>query len=337
MRRLYFLMASGVGCAVMAIPAGAAPTAGAAPAPGQLAPDLVFTYTVGVAVGTDANNRDMVVARRDGSETTPVITGDTDDHEPSWSPNGDRIAFVRRAACSGSGTECSGLPNDLWVANEDGSAARAVTQFRLARATTWAYSLSWSPDGSRIAHCRSTPRASSLWISRVDRRASTRLSSARCGDVAWAPDGRRLAVALGTGIVLMTPAGRVDRVLHRGGTGLVWSPDSTRVAFRTGDGLYSITADGTARKRKLLGRGFEALSWSRAEMILAGNRGIYRRSAATGRLETLISRSMSVGLGGRRRPRLAAVTCPVPPNGTSRGGSSAARAGLPCAVGSCRR
>lgn len=303
MKRLYVLLASGLGCALSAIPAAAGPMSSAA-TPDQLAPDLVFMYTVGAAIGTDANNREIVVARRDGSGAMLLIGGDTDDYEPSWSPRVDRVAFVRRAPCNESGTVCSSLHEDLWVANPDGSGARAVTHFRPDRSHTYVYSPSWSPDASRIAHCRGTPNDSSLWINRVDRRASRRLPGASCRGVAWAPNGRRLAVVRDTDIVLVTPAGRVDRVLQRGdigvvwSPGLVWSPDSTRVAVRTGNGLYTITADGTVRKRKLLGRGFEALSWSRTEMILAGNRGIYRRSTSTGGLQKLISRSIGIHLGG---------------------------------------
>ena len=279
MKQPTVVLATWLGCAaVVAVPGAAAPSS-----------DLVLAYTVSVGVGTDAINGDIVVARRDGSGARTLVGGDTSDYEPSWSPKGDRIAFVRRAPCNESGTVCSSLPDDLWVVNEDGSGARPVTFFGPDRGNTEAISPSWSPDGSRIAHCRATPNDSSLWISRVDRRASRRLPGRSCREVAWAPDGRTLAVVRDRGVELLTPAGRLDRVLPRNGVGIVWSPDGARVAYRTAYGLFTITTDGTARTRKLHGRGFVALSWSRTEMILAGKRAIYSRSVATGRVQKLVT------------------------------------------------
>jgi Tol biopolymer transport system component len=282
----YAVLASWFGCALVAIPVGAGSTSRST-GPGELAPDLVLTYTVSVKGGTDAINSDIVVARRDGSGVTTLLGGDTDDYDPSWSPESDRIAFIRRAPCNESGTVCSSLPDDLWVANEDGSDARPVTEFRLDRGNTYAYSPSWSPDGSRIAHCRGTPNDSSLWISRVDRRASRRLPGASCRQVAWAPDGRRLAVARDTETVLVTPAGQLDRVLPLTG-GVTWSPDSASVALHAASGVYTVTTSGKARSRKILGRGLRVVSWSRAEMILAGRRTVYSRSVKTGRVRKLL-------------------------------------------------
>jgi hypothetical protein len=162
-----------------------------------------------------------------------------------------------------------------------------VTHFRLDRGNTYAYSPSWSPDGARIAHCRGTPNDSSLWISSVEQRASRRLPGASCLQVAWAPDGRRLAVVRDRQTVLLTPAGKLDRVLPFGGA-VTWSPDSTRAAIHAGSGVYTVATTGTGRSRKILGRGLRVVSWSRTEMILAGRRAVYSRSAATGRVRKLI-------------------------------------------------
>jgi TolB protein len=276
MKQPTVVLAAWLGCAVVAVPAGAAP-----------ASDLVLAYTVSVEVGTDAINGDIVVARRDGSGARTVVGGDTDDYEPSWSPEGDRLAFVRRAPCSDSGSACASLPDDLWVADEDGSGARPVTFFRQDSGNTYAYSPSWSPDGSRIAHCRGTPGDTTVWISRVDQRASRRLPG-RCLHVAWAPDGQRLALTRDLDTVLLTPAGRRDRALPRNGR-VAWSPDSSSVAIQTASGIYTLPADGTARGRKILGRGLRVVSWSRTEMILAGKRAIYSRSVATGRVRKLLA------------------------------------------------
>jgi TolB protein len=63
--------------------------------------------------------------------------------EPSWSPDGDRIAFTRAFSIDTS---------DVYVVDADGSNLRRLT--RRSRRSPGSNSPAWSPDGSVIAFVR---------------------------------------------------------------------------------------------------------------------------------------------------------------------------------------
>ena len=73
--------------------------------------------------------------------------------QPTWSPDGDRIAFAR------------GASSRLFVMDADGSGARRVTDEEAEESEP-----AWSPDGRSIAYVRRTPGTSirELWLVRPD-------------------------------------------------------------------------------------------------------------------------------------------------------------------------
>jgi Tol biopolymer transport system component len=72
----------------------------------------------------------IAVINADGSGFTQLTFYDSDS-SPEWSPDGNRIAFVR--------------DRDIYVMNADGTNVAALTHGALSTAPTW------SPDGNRIA------------------------------------------------------------------------------------------------------------------------------------------------------------------------------------------
>ena len=64
------------------------------------------------------------------------------DENPSWSPDGARIAFER-----GNGTNVGDTSKELWAMSADGSGAVAITANSVYDADP-----AWSPDGTRIAY-----------------------------------------------------------------------------------------------------------------------------------------------------------------------------------------
>jgi Tol biopolymer transport system component len=122
---------------------------------------------------------DTALGVSDLSGTGVTVLGEGTD--PAWSPDGDRLAFARR----------SGGHLHLFVANADGSDARAITDGAQDDRLP-----AWSPDGTRLAFCSvqagddGTTR-SNLFVVRAD---GTGLEQLTEGDrhacrPDWAPDG----------------------------------------------------------------------------------------------------------------------------------------------------
>jgi Ca2+-binding RTX toxin-like protein len=115
--------------------------AGSSPGPLDWSPDgskIAFAYRF-----PGHTDLDIAVVAADGrGPITQLTTSPIDDHDPSWSPTGDRIAFDRGPQ-SGSITD-----GDLYVMNADGSGQTQVydgEQNHFARSGT-----DWSPDGTTV-------------------------------------------------------------------------------------------------------------------------------------------------------------------------------------------
>jgi WD40-like Beta Propeller Repeat len=133
---------------------------------------------------------DLFVINADGTDLHPVTPGerftDTYDQEPTWSPDGDWIAFVHDCSLwlvkpSGAdahvilnmvpGKSCVATPGwspdgkyiafmnwtntmvmlpEIWVLNRDGSDPRIVYRFRSIPKPQFAGQLVWSPDGQQL-------------------------------------------------------------------------------------------------------------------------------------------------------------------------------------------
>jgi hypothetical protein len=133
---------------------------------------------------------DIYRLKADGTGEQRLTTLAGNEEYPQWSPDGRRIAFVRRL---GSG------PLELWVAAADGSGAR-----QLATGAPAALHPRWSPDGKYLAF----HSCDNVWMMDSEGLAPARPirtegpAGASCtlynatvtkGFPAWSPDGSRLA------------------------------------------------------------------------------------------------------------------------------------------------
>jgi Tol biopolymer transport system component len=87
------------------------------------------------------HNYDIYDMRPDGSDVTRVTDDPAIDVDPSWSPDGTRIAF----ASERDQPVDTGGPTDLYVMDADGANVRRLTHDPMSN-----LSPSWSPDGTRI-------------------------------------------------------------------------------------------------------------------------------------------------------------------------------------------
>lgn len=202
----------------------------------------------------------------------PLLTGEDAVYAPVLSPDGSRIAFVRRV----------GDASNLWVAGSDGSGAHPLTGSPDSIGDS---APAWSPDGSEIAVIGYGRGGSAVWIVEADGSGARRvLREEGWKQLAWSPDGERLALA-GFAETSNTVASYSLAVVAPDGTGLVrvaefdgtaayptWSPDGSRIALMVldptdqGDYRYDVhivNADGSRLTRLKGWEGFDGFPvWS---------------------------------------------------------------------------
>ncbi|MDQ4006248.1 MAG: DPP IV N-terminal domain-containing protein, partial [Actinomycetota bacterium] len=185
-----------------------------------------------------------------GSGQTRLTDGASDDYgDPSWSPDGHRIAFPRVQDGS----------SEIYVMNADGTDQTNITETPAADEE----SPVWSPDGSKVAFSSDRDGNPEIYVANADGSSPVRLTDDLADDfeAAWSPDGSRIAFfstrdtdrevyvmnADGSGETNITDAPGSNE------TGPAWSPDGSRILFRSnrdGDAeIYVMNADGTSQVR----------------------------------------------------------------------------------------
>lgn len=202
-------------------------------------------------------------ANRDGSDVKVLISDGNVNERPTWSPDGNFIAFRRQV---------TGQNSNIWVMNAaDGADAVNLTAFHGDDASQ--YSPAWSPvlgDGStRIAYVQSDGGQLLIWTMRsdgTDHRQTTFSATASDDQPAWSPDGQKIvfqrsdAAIFGDLYVVSATGG--DGVSLRPAAPLAgpqqlpqWSPDGKLIAFMSRhEGefyqVYTIWSDGSRLARR---------------------------------------------------------------------------------------
>ncbi len=195
-------------------------------------------------------NTDIYLVNADGSGREPLLTGPDNEQDPSWSPDGQKLAF----SADYTGTFLIYIL-DMNTRQITGFAP-SITNLRLPH---------WSPDGSRIAYVASYGDYEELWVEPIDssdpplRVLTIDNRPQICGiqDYTWSPDGSQIAVEAywdeGEGVGTWC----APIVINRDGTNLrllgnwedtsnlmgcgnnshspTWSPDSQWIAFSQKD------------------------------------------------------------------------------------------------------
>ena len=191
------------------------------------------------------NNQEIYIMNSDGSAQTRVFSNtDKLESNPSWSPDGPKIAFGSTAMGTARSTdECRRLRRD---APDDQCGQRRVPR--------------WSPDGTKIAFDTHAYGTFQIYVMNADGSGVTRLTNdpppTPISSPSWSPDGTQIAFVRNSGgnshIYVMNANGsgqtlcrtQVPLTPHRHGR-----PDGTKIAFisfRDGNNeIYVVNADGS--------------------------------------------------------------------------------------------
>jgi TolB protein len=211
--------------------------------PGPFSPDGRYFLFTGFGLTTSY----VGLRNADGSEPQDISQSpDSDEGFPTWSPDGQWIAFTSRRDGN----------NEIYVVRMDGTELT-----RLTNQPTDDFAPAWSPDGTQIAFVSdrdNDPGVNNLYLMNADGSNVRRLTNGSEIDYspAWSPNGEWIAFRAhqdGAGDIYL---------IHPDGTGLVnltdnpaddwapvWSPDGTLIAFQTNrDGnweVYVMGVDGS--------------------------------------------------------------------------------------------
>ena len=159
----------------------------------------------------------------EGGIARPLTDPLGDARQPTWSPNGVRIAF--QAYWDGN--------YHIWVVNRDGTDLEQLTNGPYDHREPH-----WSPDGSKIALSSDRDGTYGIYELALASRAVTRLTDGEGNEYgpAYGPDGRSVAYLTdgeGAGLWVIRAA-FAEQIVDLGGAqgfGASWSPDGVEIAY----------------------------------------------------------------------------------------------------------
>jgi uncharacterized repeat protein (TIGR01451 family) len=191
---------------------------------------------------------DVYTVNTDGSGLMQITTNAVNDTQPTFSPDGSKIAFVR---------QLSGSNWDIFVKNADGTGAET----NLTNTPTFIEAQpAWAPNNSKIAFA--TNRVNNqfdIWTMNPDGTAPAVVLSVASTEAFpdYAPDSSRIAFQSNFGgnnniFTMTTAGGSVVQLTNNAASDAIpfYSPDGTRIGFtsnRAGNNnLYTVSAAGPA-------------------------------------------------------------------------------------------
>jgi Tol biopolymer transport system component len=244
-----------------------------------LSPALAFDREVD-------GNTDVYTVNGDGTGLSRITNDPEDDTDPTWSPDGASLAFLREGdiyvvgvesrverrltsspdedrepAFSPDGTTIAfSRGTEIWVVGIDGDLPRRVLE-----APPYVCCPAWTPDGRTLLLNRDSTAGGGIEIVELDLETGglTPLTDRAEGEdtrFALSPDGRRIAYQSENdpgGLFVMNRDGSRSTHVFGGsnpGSPTAWTPDGRLISFESGGWIYLIAPDGSGFRQLIQGR-----------------------------------------------------------------------------------
>jgi len=251
-------------------------TAGAIFVPGGAARDdrsassgPLLAYSVDYRVGGVAGDGGICATGPSGHSFR--VTDPYEDASPSWSPDGNRIAFTRYLDLGRPPARHNDI-SDIFVADAQGRHLRNLSAVSADIGGNMNIDPAWSPDGTKVAFVGGWYGAS-IFIVNADESGGRSVRDFGYptwpDSPSWSPDGRRLLFGVSGEIRGIDVDGSHEQTLVSSGFGGSWSPDGQRIAYLRVEqdsttSLIVANADGSAPKviAENVGRSSGGPAWS---------------------------------------------------------------------------
>lgn len=190
---------------------------------------------------------DLHIANFDGSNNVTLPNSSGNDYHPSWSPDGQKLAYL-----------CQAGSQQICTTNINGTSRTQLTHEALDNDRP-----SWSPDGTKIVYQKTGGgNGVDIYVMNADGSNKTPLanSSAHEQEPSWSPDGSKILYSRFTDNTYLYEiyqmnsdgSGQTRITNHTEQDGMpMYSPDASKIYFLSeSDGfgayrLYSMNVDGT--------------------------------------------------------------------------------------------
>jgi Tol biopolymer transport system component len=209
--------------------------------------------------GEESDN--IYIMNADGANQTRLTPNPYADEDPSFSPDGTKIAYSATLGPDDS---------DIFIMSADGS-----NKINVTNKPSFNGEPAWSPDGSKIAFVSYRDGNDEIYVMNTDGSNAIRLTNNTSieGYPTWSPNGAKIAFVSDRDIDVNYgfPPSNINPneiyTMNSDGTNVVrltnniyfdyypaWSPDGTKIAFTSArdggsSGIYVMNADGSNQSR----------------------------------------------------------------------------------------